>query len=321
MRPNLLLCAALCSLAACAATLPERDAESLALQAEKGDVQAGETLEKHAKAGDPVAQRFMGAMYSSRARRAAQRRVRDRVVQEGREQGDLLSMHDLAVIYARAPGKLRNTGEALKWFRAAAEKGYARSQANLAYMLIEGDGTAQDLPQAKSWLDKAVAQHEPFGEFLLGKLYRDGRGVDKDTARGARLIGLAADAGLREAQFELALMYHDGAGVEKSDDKARELLRKSAEQALSQRGIRARHGVPPGRAGHAERPGQVAASGCGAARTGISPRPSSSSASPYANGDGVKKDARQAYAWMLEAAKNGSPEAKEFVKRVRSRRK
>ena len=169
--PNLLLCAALCGLAACASTLPERDAESLALQAAKGNVEAGKTLEKHAQAGDPVAQRFMGAMYSSG--RGVPRNDEYAIdwFKKAATQGDLVSMHDLAVIYARAPGKLRNTGEALKWFRAAAEKGYARSQANLAYMLIEGDGTAQDLPQAKSWLDKAVAQHEPFGEFLLGKLY------------------------------------------------------------------------------------------------------------------------------------------------------
>ena len=41
----------------------------------------------------------------------------------------------------------------------------------------------------------------------------------------------------------------------------------------------------------------------------------------YANGDGVKKDPNQAYAWMLEAAKNGSPEAKAFVKRVRPQQK
>ena len=38
----------------------------------------------------------------------------------------------------------------------------------------------------------------------------------------------------------------------------------------------------------------------------------------YANGEGVAKDERQAYAWMVEAAKNGSPEAAEFVKRIDS---
>jgi TPR repeat protein len=48
--------------------------------------------------------------------------------------------------------------EAMKWFRKAADQGWARAQANLGDMYAQGLGAAQDKSVALMWLNLAVAQ-------------------------------------------------------------------------------------------------------------------------------------------------------------------
>ncbi len=56
------------------------------------------------------------------------------------QQGHVESMHNLGVLYERAPQGRRDLVAARRWYRAAAETGFARAQANLGQMLVEGVG-------------------------------------------------------------------------------------------------------------------------------------------------------------------------------------
>jgi TPR repeat protein len=54
-------------------------------------------------------------------------------------------------MYANGRGVKRNYAEALKWWRRAAEQGYASAQFSLGLMYEKGDGVAQDFVEAHKW--------------------------------------------------------------------------------------------------------------------------------------------------------------------------
>ena len=87
-----------------------------------------------------------------------------------------------------------NNEEAVKWYRKAAEQGYARAQNN------------------------------------LGSMYEDGRGVPPNDEEAAKWYFEAASRGLAEAQTNLGTMYAEGAGVPKDDVEAYVWLRIAAAQ-------------------------------------------------------------------------------------------
>jgi uncharacterized protein len=49
------------------------------------------------------------------------------------------------------------TAEALRWYRKAAEQGYARAQNNLGVMYDNGEGVLQDDVTARMWFTLAAA--------------------------------------------------------------------------------------------------------------------------------------------------------------------
>ena len=50
---------------------------------------------------------------------------------------------------------------AVKWWRLAAEQGFAEALNNLGMMYGNGDGVAQDYVQAHKWFDLAASRHPP----------------------------------------------------------------------------------------------------------------------------------------------------------------
>jgi hypothetical protein len=58
--------------------------------------------------------------------------------------------------------------EAVRWYRLAADQGFAKSQANLAVAFIEGTGVAKDPAEAQRWLLKAAQQGLARAQRLLG---------------------------------------------------------------------------------------------------------------------------------------------------------
>ena len=106
-------------------------------------------------------------------------------------------------------GKPQDDGMAVKYYRLAADQGYANAQYN------------------------------------LGVCYYNGQGVPQDYAQAVKYYRLAADQGLAEAQYNLALCYEKGQGVAKNLNEAIRLYRMvaatgddDAKQALARLGVR-----------------------------------------------------------------------------------
>jgi hypothetical protein len=108
----------------------------------------------------------------------------------------------------------------VRWYRKAAEQGYAAGQTNLGYMYANGRGVAKDDTEAVEWYRKAAEQGNALGQNNLGVMYRDGRGVAKDDVLAVTWFRKAAEQGNALSQKNLAAMYEQGRGDTKSDGKA-----------------------------------------------------------------------------------------------------
>ncbi len=120
--------------------------------------------------------------------------------------------------------------EAVRWYRLAAEQGYARAQFYLGSMYQTGRGVPKDYKVALRWYKLAAVQGHAEAQFYLGTMYQNGRGVPKDYNVAARWHKLAAEQGDVEAQHNLGVMYERGLGVPKDYKEALRWFRLAAEQ-------------------------------------------------------------------------------------------
>ena len=61
-------------------------------------------------------------------------------------------------MYDEGEGVPENNAEAVRWYRLAAEQGYARAQSNLGFMYSNGEGVPQNNVRAYIWYSVAAAQ-------------------------------------------------------------------------------------------------------------------------------------------------------------------
>ena len=68
------------------------------------------------------------------------------------------AQYNLGIMYCNGQGVLQDYKEAVKWYRLAAEQGYAAAQYNLGLMYRNGDGVPQDYQEAVKWYRLAAEQ-------------------------------------------------------------------------------------------------------------------------------------------------------------------
>jgi TPR repeat protein len=131
--------------------------------------------------------------------------------------------------------------EAVRWYRLAADQGYAEAQNNLGLMYLDGDGADQDTFEAVR-LFESVAALGPnevgfgYAATSLGWIYLTGKspGISRNTEEALRWNLFGAGSGHTNALSNLAMMYAEGIGADVVS-LARELLdtedRRDGEQA------------------------------------------------------------------------------------------
>jgi TPR repeat protein len=113
-----------------------------------------------------------------------------------------------------------------------AARGDVEAQVTLGSMYSSGEGVPEDDREAVRWFRLAADQGYARAQFYLACMYGGGFGVSADSGEAARWYRKAADQGMAEAQFYLALMYEEGRGVPEDDEEARRWMRLAAEQGL-----------------------------------------------------------------------------------------
>ena len=123
------------------------------------------------------------------------------------EQGDVEAQYELGKLYDTGKGVPTGEGvptdhlEAAKWYRKAAEQGYANAQFRLGDAYRKGLGVPQDYQEAFKWFQMAAGQGDAAAQFKLAAMYHKGEGVPKD--------------------YVLAYMWWDLSLSQKTDDDAR----------------------------------------------------------------------------------------------------
>ncbi|MDB4786088.1 sel1 repeat family protein, partial [bacterium] len=82
--------------------------------------------------------------------------------------------------------------KAVKWYRKAAEEGFATAQFNLAYIYYQGEVVPQDYAEALKWNRRAAEQGVVEAQANLGLMYESGEGVAQDYPKAYMFYNLAA---------------------------------------------------------------------------------------------------------------------------------
>ncbi len=99
---------------------------------------------------------------------------------------------NLGTMYDNGRGVAQDYGDAVKWYRRAAEQGNALAQFNLGVMYANGQGVAQDYAEAVKWYRRAAEQDYADAQFFLGLMYESGRGVAQDYVQAHLWFNLVA---------------------------------------------------------------------------------------------------------------------------------
>lgn len=100
-----------------------------------------------------------------------------------------------------------------------ATAGDANAQCELAEIYYKGDGVMKNYDTAFVWFEKAANQGHAEAQHRMGHIYEYGVGlVKKDNKQAFEWFHKAAEQGHMAAQTKVALMYMTGKGVKKSKE-------------------------------------------------------------------------------------------------------
>jgi hypothetical protein len=118
------------------------------------------------------------------------------------EKGDADAAFNLGQAYRLGRGVPADSGQAKRWFEAAATKGHLDAQVSLGLLLFDSG----DRGAAMAWLRKAAARGEPRALLVVGTALFNGDGMKQDPVLGYAYVSRAAAQGLAPAQTTLAEM-------------------------------------------------------------------------------------------------------------------
>ncbi len=114
----------------------------------------------------------------------------------------------------------KDEAEAVRWYRKAAEQGYAQAQFNLGVVYANGRGVAKDEAEAVRWYRKAAEQGLAMAQYNLGVAYPKATVFRRMKSDAVGWDHKAAEQGLAQAEFQLGLAYELGEGVPKNQAEA-----------------------------------------------------------------------------------------------------
>lgn len=137
--------------------------------------------------------------------------------------------------YRLGNGVAQDWGEAVTWYRKAAEAGNPQAMGNLGFLYFMGLGTDGDARQGVFWCQKGAEAGDPTSMQIMGDMYKRGIGgvLEKNEQQAANWYRKAAERGDFIAMNALGQMYEAGNGVEQDKQQAIKWYRKAAVHGLS----------------------------------------------------------------------------------------
>lgn len=144
--------------------------------------------------------------------------------------GDTKAQLRMGLAFEFGQGVQKDSAEAMRWYRMAADRGDPVAQADLGYLYESGAAGPKDPGEAAKWYTRAAVTGLARAKFNLGVLYLKGEGVQKNNEEAEHWIGEAADAGCPDAVKALSYIYRYGWGVSPDPQKAAELSRQASKK-------------------------------------------------------------------------------------------
>ena len=129
------------------------------------------------------------------------------------EAENVISQFKLGMMYYNGEGVSQDLQEAAKWYRKAADQGYAYAQVSLGLMYYNGEGVLENKGEAVKWYRLAADQGAAPAQFNLGIKYDNGEGVLQGHNEAVWWYRKAAEQGVADAQYNLGIKYSTGQGV------------------------------------------------------------------------------------------------------------
>ena len=230
------------------------------------------------------------------------------------EQGYAAAQYSLGFCYDFGKGVTRDEQEAVKWYRKAADQGHITAQYNLGVSYDSGQGVTQNYKEAVKWYRKAAEQGHAQAQRKLGYHLRKGLGGIQDDKEGVKWYQKAAEQGDADAQHNLGYCYLHGVGVKKDYQEAVKWYRKAVEQgnALAQCGL----GFCYHKGFGVTQDMQEAIKWYTKAAEQGSDVAQYNLGFCYENGQGVKKNKQEAIKWYKKAAEQGNEDAVKRLKKL-----
>ncbi|MBL4787453.1 MAG: caspase family protein [Cohaesibacteraceae bacterium] len=130
---------------------------------------------------------------------------------------------------ARAHDKAGDLRRANRYYRSAANSGYAAAQNAMGSAFDRGRGVAPNLTWAFSWYRKAAEQGHAIAAFKMGNALAIGRGIAEDQQEAVFWYRKSANEGYSDAQYRLALMLEYGTGTDTNPAEAAEWYYRALE--------------------------------------------------------------------------------------------
>ena len=141
--------------------------------------------------------------------------------------GDTVAQFVLGKCYETGDSVAQNTKEAIKWYRKAAENGYADAQFILGMYHTEKEGDSVYL------ITQAAESGHAEAQYVLGNCYYLGTCTTPENKTVAvKWYRMAAEQGFAKALYKLGCCYSLGHGVRKNEETAFILFHKSAKQGF-----------------------------------------------------------------------------------------
>ena len=126
-------------------------------------------------------------------------------------------------------GERKDAACAMQWLERAAAKGRPSAMSLLGW-LYASDPKQSDFGNAVHYYRAAAEAGDLAAQNNLGELYESGRGVPQDASLAFGWYARAAEGGFPPAQLNLARLYAEGAGVARDTAKAREWAERARQQ-------------------------------------------------------------------------------------------
>ena len=124
---------------------------------------------------------------------------------------------------------MKDDKEAVKWYRKAAEQGYASAQYNLGRAYRKGEGVLEDGKEAVKGYRKAAEQGNASAQNSLGLRYYRGEGVPKSIVNSYMWYNIAAANGQEQAKKNKPLIAKKMTAeqIAKAQELSKEMIKKN----------------------------------------------------------------------------------------------